>query len=373
MASSFRPLGRFIAVLAFSGYQVGAAEAADICVSNVQQLRQAFSHAGGNGQHDLIILGPGRYALEGSRLQLPLLDGMDLVIRSAMPGDDCFPSVQRFDPSRTIIDANYQSAVIDLWTNQGSNVTIAGITFARGRNDGWVPPVRIVGGCISYQCWSGSLRIENSHFFGHVSSEQSHPSHGAVMLGAFSTAISNHGRVVVRNSTFSLNITHDCAPAIQIGLRNWNNSPAYIRNNTVISNGCLNYGQALALSGHGYADFDNNLFYENFGLDVYFGAGQVTPRNNRWRQGNTFGGGWTGSGNIHVEPQIRWSTLDPSGVLYLPKLANGSPMINAGRTPTAQEGGHGGWDGYGGARVVGAGIDIGAHEWDDRIHRDGFQ
>lgn len=348
---------------------------AQTCVGSIQELRAALalaSHPAG-ATYSEIVLAPGTYALAGEELRLDVRHGRTVYLRSLTQYDFCPISVDRFDPTRTVLDAGYESPLIETFLHGNGILTIHGITFVRGRNRGAQPPVRLEGVCDSATCWSGRLLVEYSHFVGNLSLDQPlppAPGHGAIRIGAFSQAINTHGRIVIANSSFIDNSTENCESPVQIGLRNWDVAPARIRNNTVVGSDC---GVALRLPGNGLAFVENNLFADNDSHDIDLGSGRVTARNNRWRAGGALGSPVLESGTSHLSPGLVSSPIGSSSVLRLVRLADGSPLINAGRPIPLDEGGDGGFDGHGNFRVYQGVIDIGAYEWNDYLFVDSFE
>lgn len=354
------------------------AAAATFCVGTAGELQQALQAAATNGEDDQVRIRSGTYpSPELQAFVYSTDDNFDLTVSGGWFDFNSLPCINRTnDPADTVLDGEGLRPVmaVNLQSNEGGTLTLHNLSIISALGDATGGGLRLYGPGGDF---NGRVLIDRVRFSGNV--------------GGTGPAIKVVGgnQVTVRNSIFVFNRSITAR-----GVVNVSQGPAdrgvYFINNTFMFNAhdLASTGSAdasalfidLAEDGQqGSSAFvTNNLFWSNNAPDLYTSlSGTVYLYNNNFDQ--RVGSVDFDIGNLNVEPLLVQPPIDLTPT-------PGSPMVDQGRpepeppipfpTPFELDWSHGvqDFDGFG-ARVVGAGVDIGAIESNvvDALFRDRFE
>ena len=331
--------------------------AATFCVHDGIELQAALNTAASNGQDDFVKLAPGTYTPVAAVFNFNSADAHGLTLAGGYdtPPKSAPCSVQLNGAQWSVIEGggSNQLLSIQMSATSAAPIYVHDLTLANGVSAGTESPVG-VGGTTG---WTGDLILED------ISVRNNHSGLSIVQLIA-------SGRIFVRSSEFVGNTCDDSGGVVLALASNWAGSgPGILFNNNSIARNSvpvtsIRAGLFVNSSGPGDIRMSNNILWNNGGKDVGFAtSGQVFLSN------NDIGTRFVGSGVVITEAAALQT--DP---IFLPgddlRLANNSPMRDAGLM--APIGGAGATDVRGGARVELGAIDVGGHEFPDRIFTDGF-
>jgi hypothetical protein len=345
--------------------------AATFCVSDSQQLRAALQSAGSNGANDVIRIKTGTYPTTVFLLSIAFSysTAQDFDIRLeggwAGTGDTCSRRVA--SPTATVLTGSGVSPVLVMTGANGSagDMVVERLTIRDGKSDQYGTGLRI-GGNLGPGGFAGDIVIERVYFDNNESNEW-----------AAGLALETGGGARVRDSIFQRNtcVLNACAGELFMSHADAAQFRAVFANNTVFGNQCLPGGSSCATGGlliNGPLDLEprtlllNNIFALNDGNDVQIISEHVELRYNNINQLSGTPAAAVGTLNV----------INPGFISYLDedfRLRPESPMRNAGYDgllfglpPYSTA------DFAGQTRVQEFRIDIGAHEFSERIFADGF-
>lgn len=345
--------------------------AATFCVSDAEELRAALQTAGGNGANDVIRIKTGTYPTTQFLLNIAFTysTAQDFDIRLeggwAGTGDTCS---RRFSsPTATVLTGSGVGPVLRMTGADGSagDMVVERLTIRDGKSGQYGAGLRI-GGNAGPGGFAGDIVVERVYFDNNESDEW-----------AAGLALETAGGARVRDSIFRSNacVVNGCAAELFMSNADAVDFRAVFANNTVFGNQCLPGGDACSTGGllvNSPFDLEprtlllNNVFALNDGNDIQFLSDHVELRYNSFNQ--SWGVPAAAFGNMNV--------INPGFVSYLDedfRLRPDSPMRNAGYDgllfglpPYSAA------DFAGQTRVQESRIDIGAHEFSERIFADGF-
>jgi hypothetical protein len=349
-----------------------AVHAATFCVNTTSELQDALEVAGSNGANDVIRIKTGTYTYTFPFVQTMFVydtqEDFDITLQGgwAGSGDACarrFPS-----PASTVLDGGGEKAV--LWMkgadDTGGDIIVEQLTVRGGAIQAEGGGMRL-GGNFGSNGFNGSIVVERVYFDDNFALE------GA---GLF---VRTNGGVRVRNSIFRSNSceTNACAASIAVFSLDSSDIRAVFSNNTIFGNVCSEDAEESCITGGVLVDglglmprtsLLNNAFALNDGNDLELPGGSSVDV--LYNNINVLSGTPTLSvGNLDIiNPHFVSPILDDD--FHLQSI---SPLRNAG------------YDGFliglppysatdyaGIPRVQENRIDIGAHEFSERIFEDGF-
>lgn len=349
-----------------------ATRAATFCVNTTTELQDALAVAQSNGANDVIRIKTGTYTYAFPFVQTMFVyetdEDFDIKLEGGWggSGDACsrrFPS-----PASTVLDGGDEKSVLRMTganTSTG-DIIVEQLTVRRGAVNGEGGGMKL-GGNFGSNGFNGSIVVERVYFDDNFAQE-----------GGGLYARTNAG-IRIRNSIFRGNQCETNACAADIAIFSLDDSAvrAVFSNNTVFGNVCSDDAGSACISGGVRVDglglgprsaLLNNAFALNDGNDLELpGGSQVDLWYNNIHV--LAGTPATSIGNINfINPGFVAPILDDDF-----HLQPGSPLRNAG------------YDGFliglpaysatdyaGIPRVQEERIDIGAHEFSERIFADGF-
>ena len=347
-----------IALIGASLMTCDPASAATFCVHNGSELQAALDTASANNQDDFIKLSPGTFTPVASGFIFSSPDPHGLTIGGGFdtPANSPPCSIQLNGSQWSVLDGGGSKRVLDIRMGSASAapVFVKNVTLSNGISVATVGPVYVRGSVD----WNGDVIIEDVSVRGN---------HSTFFVAQFA---SNGGRIFMRSSEFVGN-TSDAANGEILALvsnRNGSGPNILFNNNSVAGNSVPSSSTqaGLSLDGSGSGDLRvaNNILWNNGGTDL-----SLSPSGAVYLDSNDIGSIAAGGGvivnetnTLHVDPQF------VAAGDY--RLAVNSPLRDAGLT--APIGGVGATDVLGEVRVQFSAIDVGAHEVQDRIFKDGF-
>lgn len=347
--------------------------AATFCVNQTTELQDALAVAAGNGEDDVIRIKTGTYTYIIPFVQVMFTydtqEDFDITLQGGWSGSGETCQRRMLSPTATVLDGGGNKAV--LWVtganSTSGDITIEQLTIRGGALSAEGAGMRL-GGNYGSNGFDGSIVVERVYFDGNQATE-----------GAGLYASTNAG-IRIRNSIFRANQceVNGCAASIAIFSLDSSEVRAVFSNNTVFGNTCSDEAGASCVTGGVIVDglglsprtaLLNNAFAQNEGNDVDLTGGSAVDL---WYNNIIEFAGTPASsvGNLNfINPGFVSPILDDDF-----NLQADSPMRNAG------------YDGFlvglppysnsdyaGIARVQEGRIDIGAHEFGERIFSDGFE
>ena len=349
-----------------------AAHAATFCVDTTSELQDALAVAGNNSANDVIRIKTGTYTYTFPFVQTMFVyetdEDFDITLEGGWTGsgDACarrFPS-----PTSTILDGGGEKAVLRMTGGNTSagDIIVEQLTVRGGAVNAQGGGMKL-GGNFGSNGFNGSIVVERVYFDDNFALE-----------GGGLHVRTNAG-VRIRNSIFRGNQceTNGCAADIAIFSLDGSRIRAVFSDNTIFGNSCSDEAVSSCVTGGVVVDglgleprtaLLNNVFALNDGYDLELtGGSAVDLKCNNINLMSGTPASESGTLNF-VNPGFVSPILDDDF-----NLQAGSPMRNAG------------YDGFlvglpaysatdyaGIARVQEGRIDIGAHEFSERIFQDGF-
>ncbi|RFF28873.1 hypothetical protein [Wenzhouxiangella sediminis] len=370
----FEPMTRImrlaaLALLAALTLTPALAWPAVFCVQTSEQLRQAMTTAGSNGQDDIIRIHSGTYPAPAPQPFIYSSDGaFDLDISGGWsPGFDATPCVYNDgEPGDTLLDGEGNRLVMSIQGQAGEagEVRVQNLTIASALASPSSGALSITGPASGF---GGEILVDRVKFSGNQG-----PAGGSAIR------ITGGNKVTVRNSIFAFNSTGNgqgvvfaSMSASDQGFYFINNSLTYSFHDVSSPSATTTSGLHVNLNNDGTSQsrayIANNLFWANETDDTWLGGvGTTYVYNNNFffdPPASDFS-----DGNMSVDPQ-----LVQIGVDFTP--AAGSPLIDQGRSqptppfpvprPFELDWSYGLQDFDGGgttSRLEGANVDIGAVE-----------
>jgi hypothetical protein len=356
MASWFRRLAILVgAACAF------AAEAATFCVDTVAELQSALATAATNGEHDLIRIETGVYAATSGAIAFNYFTSQDfdLVIEGGWVGvgmADCV--FQQQDPALTVLDGSGSRIVLRALGNSGTtgSITVRNLTVRNGSGSD-VGGLLLGAGAGGGTGFAGNVTLERVI----VRENQSTSRAAGLSIGTIGGFLEIRNNLIFGNTC----ALQACAGEIIV------NSPLaipllYLVGNTVALNTCPSStcgdGGGLRVSGSAVKWIANNALFFNETADLLLAGAPHDVFNNAY---GVLNGTPTSQANnlVGVNPSF------VNGLAYDFRLATGSPLIDAGSMDVVL----GPLDVGGLPRQNGPRYDIGAHENQYEVFRDGFE
>lgn len=346
-----------IALVGASVMTCEPATAATFCVHDGSELQAALDAASVNNQDDFIKLSPGTFIPVASAFIFGSDDPHGLTIGGGFdtPANSPPCSVQLSGSQWSVLNGGGSKRLLDIFMASASAapVFVKNLTLTSGISLATVGPVLVRGS----PDWNGDIVVENVSVRGNLTT-------------FYIAQLISSGRIFVRSSEFVGN-TSDSAGGLMLALvsgRNGSGPNILFNNNSVAGNSVpsssTQAGLSLNGSGSGDVRVANNIFWNNGGADL-----SLSTIGTVYLDNNDIGSLSVGSGvivnetnTLHVDPKFV-----AAGDL---RLATNSPLRDAGIT--APIGGVGSTDVLGEMRVQFSAIDLGAHELQDRIFKDGF-
>lgn len=328
------------------------------CVHDGAELAAALATAATDNDDDDIRLTPGTYTPIGDGFVFNSSDPHGLAITGGYTTAPGAPPCSTLlgGAQWSVLDGAGNTRVLYILLSGTSTapVFVRDLTLANGTSTGTTAPIVISG----TNEWTGNTTIDN------VSVRGNHTSFAIALLGG-------NGRAVVRNSEFVGN-TSTSASGVVLGLvSNWavNDTSIVFNNNTIAGNSVpatsTRAGVSFGGNSPGAVLIANNIVWNNGGTDVTLHTtGPVFLDHNDI-------GSRVVVGEMAVT-EINPYDVDPHFVAIDDMhLTSSSPLRDAG--VASPVGGVGATDVEGNTRVVFGGVDVGAHEIQDRIFEDGFE
>lgn len=350
-----------------------AGSAATFCVNETTEIQDALAVAESNGEDDVIRIKTGTYTYT-----FPFVAGMfyyetqedfDLTLQGGWTGSGETCQRRFLNPTSTVLASDGTKSIL---TIKGANSSAGDIIIeqltVRGGDSATEGAGMKLGGNIGSNGFSGSIVVERVYFDNNSAPE------GAGLYA------STNGGIRVRNSIFRSNQCENngCAASIAIFSLDGSEVRAVFSNNTVFGNTCSDDAGASCVTGGVIVDglglsprtaLLNNAFAQNDGNDVELTGGSAVDL---WYNNIT---------EMSGTPASELGTLNYSNPGFVSpildddfNLQQDSPLRNAG------------YDGFlvglppyssidyaGISRVQESVIDIGAHEFGERIFFDGFE
>ena len=346
--------------------------AATFCVNTTTELQDALQVAGSNGASDVIRIKTGTYTYTFPFAQTMFVydtdEDFDITLEGgwAGSGDACsrrFPS-----PASTVLDGGGKKAVLRMTgaNTSAGDITVERLTVRGGAINAQGGGMQL-GGNFGSNGFNGSIVVERVYF------DDNHALEGGGLY------LRTNAGVRIRNSIFRANQceTNGCAADIGIFSLDTSEIRAVFSDNTIFGNSCSDEAAPACVTGGVVIDglglgprtaLLNNAFALNDGYDLEMaGSSQVDLKYNNINLLSGTPASESGTLNF-VNPGFVSPILDDDFTLQA-----GSPMRNAG------------YDGFlvglpaysatdfaGIPRVQEGRIDIGAHEFSERIFADGF-
>jgi hypothetical protein len=364
-------LSRF-AIGAMSLAVLPAAHSATFCVGTVGELQDALAIAESNGANDVIRIRTGTYTyifpFVVTSFSYDTQEDFDITLQGGWTGLSGTCSRRVSNPESTVLVGSGETRVLSITGSNSSqgDIIVERLTVRDGAVNGDGAGMRL-GGNYGSNGFSGDIVVENVYFDDNAAE------------AAAGLLISTNGGVRVRNSVFRSNSceTNACAASIYTFSFDSSQIRTVFSNNTIFGNVCTTPSATTCITGGVLIQglglmprtaMFNNAFALNDGNDVELQSGsQVDVFYNNI---NMLAGTPASSfGNLNfINPGFISPILDDDF-----RLKPTSPLRNAG------------YDGFliglppysatdyaGTPRVQEGLIDIGAHEFSERIFEDGF-
>lgn len=319
-----------------------AAHAMTYCAATAGQIQAALTDAAGNAQNNTIRVVAGTYALSSGLSYSSSASNSVTILGGYSTGCTSFTG------AATVLDGQNTVRPLHI-TAANADIRVEGFEFFAGLS------TNNRGGGLSVNSSSGSVRIDLNTFIGNRADDYA----GALFAGT-------GGTMLIRNNVFVGN-SGAVDGAMELVC---NGAEADITNNTVLGNSAdtsLSPG-GLRIGGAAHFNLSNNILWNNNShgaVDFRADTGHLRL-NNDIGTSDGFAADGASSANLSVDPQIA-----PCGfICFAVRLAPASPLVDAG--VNAAPGALTAREIYGGARIIGGIVDIGAAEL-DVLFADGFE
>jgi len=336
--------------LMLSGVLSANVQAAEFCVTNSQELHNAFDTARNNGQHDIIRIATGSYT---GGFFFSGTENFDLTITGGFTEFLGNPCGQRTaNPFATVLDGDSLDRVMDIQGFADSDIKISYLTFINGVSGD------SAGGLYfrTLQNFVGDVQVEYTAFINNEAD------FAAAMTISRARKITVRNNVFVANNSINGTGTVDLISNDTLGL--------YFNNNTLINNtkdtsaNASHAGLRIFTTGASQVFVANNVLQGNEGADIRItnGGGDAYLYNNN--VGSIIGGFDIQANNINSTPVFESGFFN-----YVPRIESGevnrgrnSPFIIPFPTPFHLNWTTGMTDFNGNPRVQDGKVDIGAFE-----------
>lgn len=365
--------GPFIAVALAASASLFSfdAHAATFCVDSSDALAAALATSEANGEDNDIRIRTGAYDVPDAGFHIDLREAHhSLSVAGGFTDAVC--SERTHAASATVLDGRDAVRPLTIETSQSSGIadpahgiTVSGITFQHG-NDAIVGALKISDPGPIY---GGIIVVEGNAFLDNATAAGVLEGGPALLAATDGPDFAGGTGLFVRNNLFARNAAPN-APAVFV----YSNNRIAVSNNTFVANvstdATLDERVTFASFTFSGIDFSNNVFRDNNpdGTPATFDlrATGVTDLVDNAIVAMA-GTPHSESGTIDADPRF----VDAAHGNF--RLAADSPLVDAGTDAPA--GGASAFDLDGGARVLGAHVDIGAYETRvsaEAIFADGF-